>query len=368
MMFFAIALISACLAVGATLIVQKIAWRYGILDQPRGGRKIHTQPTPLLGGVALYVSFALAVAFLFFLRPEGFHAITDNDVAGKHLLGILVGGGLLIIGGVLDDLFDLKPWQQIFLPLLAVLAVIVAGIGVEALRHPITRESISLADPKILVLWWNGLPRYFSVLADSITVLWLLGVMYTTKFLDGLDGLVTGLTAIGALIIGLLSIFFFVNMPTALIAFITVGTCLGFLVFNFNPAKIFLGESGSLFCGFLLGILAIISGAKFATALLILGIPVIDAAWVIFRRVFIEKKSPFVGDRKHIHFRLLDAGFSHRNAVLTLYVCSAVFGISALFLQTQQKLAGLLFLVALFIGLAVMIELLRRKKENRPDA
>ena len=182
-------------------------------------------------------------------------------------------------------------------------------------------------------------------------------MMYTTKLLDGLDGLVSGISAIGAIIIFLLTTMTKYYQPdTALLSLIFSACCIGFLIFNFNPAKIFLGEGGSLFTGFMLGVLSIISGGKIATALLIMGIPILDAAWVILRRIF-EGKSPFkTADRKHLHFRLLDLGMNQKQTVIFMYFLSAGFGISTLFLQSKSKLIalGVLALVMLIIGFVVL--------------
>jgi UDP-GlcNAc:undecaprenyl-phosphate GlcNAc-1-phosphate transferase len=130
------------------------------------------------------------------------------------------------------------------------------------------------------------------------------------------------------------------------------GCALGFLIWNFYPAKIFLGEGGSTFLGFMLGVLAIISGAKIATTLLIMGIPILDVLWVIIRRIFKEKKSPFLADKKHLHFRLLDAGLNQRQAVLFLYLLTLLFGASAIFQKTLGKLVtlGILIIVMMFLG------------------
>ncbi|MDO8490070.1 MAG: MraY family glycosyltransferase [bacterium] len=336
MVFVALALVAAVCSIFATIAVRSFAWRFRVLDMPRGERKIHAKPIPLLGGCAVFISFACVVlGYLYFIQKP---SLIDSHVQLVHIMGILLAGLVLVVGGALDDRFNLKPYHQIIAPLLAVGIVIAAGIGVSTITNPFTHQTVSLAP-------WSPL----------VTAVWLLTTIYTTKFLDGLDGLVSGMTVIGALIIGFLSLFFFVNIPTALLAFIVVGVFAGFFVFNFHPASIFLGEAGSTFAGFMLGVLAILSGAKFATALLILGIPVLDAAWVIFRRVVIEKRSPFKADRKHIHFRLLDAGLSHRQAVLLLYAVSATFGMAALFMQSTQKLIALALVLVLMLILAAFL-------------
>ncbi|HCU47617.1 TPA: hypothetical protein DIC39_00950, partial [Patescibacteria group bacterium] len=140
------------------------------------------------------------------------------------------------------------------------------------------------------------------------------------------------------------------------------GACLGFLIWNWHPAKIFLGEGGSLYIGFMLGVLAIISGGKIATALLVMGIPILDVVWVILRRLFWDKKKITEADTKHLHFRLLDVGLSHRQAVLFLYFLTAVFGVTSLGLQTQGKLLAMGILALVMIVLAASLVLVYKNK------
>lgn len=342
-------------SVAATAVVRRFAIRYDFVDRPGDARKIHTRPIPLLGGLGIFIALLTVGALYYFLAPPDWPSLVDTHVLAKHLIGLLLASFILIVGGVLDDRYALKPLQMIGVPFCAVLVVIAFGLGVESVTDPLTGQQMILDQWEVLLFWWNGLPRYFTVFADILTFLWLFGTMYTTKLLDGLDGLVSGITVIGSVVIGLVSLFFFVNEPTALLSFLTAGAFAGFLIWNFNPAKIFLGESGSLLAGFLLGVLAIISGAKFAVALLVLGIPILDTAWIIFRRTVIEKRSPFQGDRKHLHFRMVDAGFSMRQTVLILWTVSALFGVAALFMQTQQKAAALVLLAAVMVFLVLLL-------------
>ncbi|MBU3950474.1 MAG: undecaprenyl/decaprenyl-phosphate alpha-N-acetylglucosaminyl 1-phosphate transferase, partial [Proteobacteria bacterium] len=186
--------------------------------------------------------------------------------------------------------------------------------------------------------------------------LWLFGMMYTTKLLDGLDGLASGVVSIGVLVIFFLSVSNAYWQPTvALYSLIFVGVLLGFLIWNWHPAKIFLGEGGSTLVGFVLGVLAIISGAKVITALLVMGIPILDVAWVMMRRKFFEHKKISIGDSKHLHFRLLKAGFSHKRAVLFYYFIAGGFGIVSLFLQSRQKMIALLILVFVMIVIGAVV-------------
>lgn len=360
-------LLALVLSVIFTVIIRKLALKRRIVDESdiSPERKIQKGPVPLLGGMAIFLSMAIVVLY--------YTLATDRVLGGyllpKYLVGMLVGGLLLMIGGYLDDKYNLKPAQQIIWPIAACLVIIGSGIGIQYITNPLGGV-LYLDTVKIEIFTLDNIPYYFTLFADIFAFCWLMGMMYTTKFLDGLDGLVSGITTIGAFVLFFLSLNQEVAQPeTALLSVILAGAAFGFLIFNFHPAKIFLGEGGSLFTGFMLGVLAIISGAKIATALLIMGIPILDVVWVIIRRLFFEKKSPFkTADKKHLHFRLLDIGLSHRQSVLFLYFISIIFGGTALFLGSQQKLTALVILFSVMFILSVIIVAFyrhRRKGANQ---
>lgn len=345
-----------------TPIIRRIAVHLQILDDSNRHpeRKILRKPIPLLGGSAVILGFSLVLIFFTFF--------TDHILGGylliKHILGILAASLILMIGGYFTDRYDPKPLPQLLAPILAFLVVIVSGIGISYIRNPFGGV-FDLETWNIELFRVDGIPYHLTLWADLFALMWLFAMTFTTKLLDGLDGLVTGIGVIGALIIVGLSITRTVGQPeTAFVAAIFAGSLAGFLPWNFHPAKIFLGEGGSTLVGFLLGTLAILSGAKIATALLILGIPLLDMIWIIVRRVMKERRSPLFADRKHLHFRLLDLGLSHRQAVLVLYVMTLVFGLSSLFLESQEKLYALGVLVFVMGVLAAVVVGLYRKKEK----
>jgi UDP-GlcNAc:undecaprenyl-phosphate GlcNAc-1-phosphate transferase len=285
-------------------------------------------------------------------------------IVPKHVIGLILAGLVIIVGGILDDKINLKPRYQIIFPLLAVLIIISSGIGITHVRNPFG-GIISFVNWQFILFWYHGIPYQITLLADLFTFLWLLGMMYTTKLLDGLDGLVSGVTVIGSLVIAIVSLSKTVAQPnTAMVALILAGAFSGFLLFNFNPAKIFLGEGGSLFAGLMLGTLAIMSGSKVATTLLILGVPILDVAWVILRRI-IRKVPISFADRKHLHFRLLDIGFTQKQAVLFLYALTALFGGASLFLQSFGKLIELIVLAIFMLILAGILVILYKYKSHK---
>lgn len=354
--------ISVGVSAGLTVLVRRYALKRQIVDRPSlaPDRKIQRRPVPLLGGLAIFLAVSLVVF--------GYAMFSDRLLGGymqsKYLIGIFLAGAFLMLGGYMDDKYMQKPGQQFVWPIIACLATIAAGIGIQYISNPLGGV-LYLNQINVKVFTVNDIPYYFTLFADIFSFVWLMGMMYTTKFLDGLDGLVSGITTIGAVVMFLVSLTKDVAQPeTALLSIIFAGAMLGFLFFNFNPAKIYLGEGGSLFTGYVLGVLAIISGAKVATALLIMGIPILDVIWVIIRRLLVEKKSPAAADKKHLHFRLLDVGFSHRQAVLFLYLTSLLFGGTALFLKSTEKLVAMGVMLTVMAAIAGFVVLRYRHRQR----
>ncbi len=334
------------LSLALTLWAREIALKKGIVDDPLKdlAKKKHLRSIPLLGGIGLMGSFLICLVF--FIQLGSF----DHSVLlSKHLFGIMIAIVLIAVGGTLDDIYSLSPKKQLVFPVLAVLVIIGCGIGINFVTHPFG-GILHLDEWRVLLFWFDGLPYYFVVLADLFTFVWLLAMMYSTSIFDGLDGLVSGISIIAGMVLFLLSLA--ISLPeVALLAILFVGAQVGFWFLNFNPAKIFLGEAGALFSGFILGVLAILGSGKVATTFLVMGIPLMDMVWLVLRRIFIDHKSPVLGDRNHLHHRFLEAGFSERKAVFFIYFFSAFFGILALFLQTGGKMIAVLFLILTLIFL-----------------
>ncbi len=357
MLYFLYFILAALLALLITPLVRSLALKMHTLDVPVLERKIHKQPLPLLGGLAVFLAFILAlVCYLWLGRPD------FNIVPMKFFGAIIMGGLILMLGGILDDKFNLPPKLLWLFPAPASLVVVWSGIGVG-----ITQISNPFGPP-IFIGYRLALSTWHLALPAALVWLWMMGMIFTTKLLDGLDGLCGGVGLIGALTMFALSLTSKVNQPiTASLAIIFAGALLGFLFYNFHPASIFLGESGSTFIGFMLGVLAIILGAKIATALLVMGIPILDVAWAIIRRIF-YRRSPFEGDRSHLHYRLLDVGLSQRQAVAVLWLISAIFGFTAVFLQSMGKLIALVILFFLMLALALSVVILYKKQHPHvPD-
>jgi UDP-GlcNAc:undecaprenyl-phosphate GlcNAc-1-phosphate transferase len=331
-------------SVALTPVVRRYALRHGIVDHPSEARKIHRRPVAYLGGVAIFVGFLLAVLALMPLS--------------RQLTALLVGCAILAVVGVIDDVRPMSPWAKLGFQFLAAGVALAGGIGITTITNPFGgvidltagRFAVDLA----------GFQFHITPIANLLSLLWMVGLANTINFLDGLDGLASGVSGIAAFIIFLLAVGPHVDQPlVALLAIILAGAAFGFLPYNFYPARIFMGDSGAYFLGLALAMLAIFSGAKLATAALVLGFPIVDALWAATRRMA-AGKSPFVADRKHFHHLLIDAGLSQRQAVLTLYAVAAAFGLVALVVGSFAKLIALVMLT--FLMAAAIVLLLRRSR------
>ena len=295
-------------------------------------------------------------------------AFSSATVLPKHLLGVFVSGLLIVIGGILDDRFNLRPARQIFFPILAIAFIIVSGIDADWITNPFSGSLVGLNQHDCILFWYHGLPYKITLWADLFTFVWLLGLTYTTKLLDGVDGLVSGLTVIGSIFIFITAI---TNDPVqfdvALLALILAGAFGGFLMFNFNPAKIFLGEGGSLLSGFMLGVLSILSGSRVAITLIIMGIPVIDVFYTIIRRLR-GGHNPFkTSDKKHLHHRLLEAGLSVRQTVALFYVVAIILGAITLFVQRLPFGIFSVLLMIIFTYLTIRAYIYRKLAKKVVD-
>lgn len=313
-----------------------------------------------MGGLAIFLSFALVALIYYFLKPDLFvfapwHKY-DLDI---KFLGIGLGALILVVVGLMDDKKSLSPWAKLIFQIIAALLVVFSGTRVEYFNNPFG-GFINL-DIWQFDFTLSGITFSLVPLADLFSLFWIVAIINVVNFLDGLDGLAAGVSFLASMSIFFISLLLTVFQPaTALFSAILCGSLLGFLFFNFNPAKIFMGDSGSQFLGYILAVFAIISGAKMATAFLVLGFPILDGLWVILRRIK-ERRSPFYPDKNHLHHRLLRAGFSIREAVLFLYVLSIAFGVVGILSTTYGKLVALIVLVAVMVIIALILLSLERK-------
>ena len=356
----------SALAISAVLtgILRKIGLKYGLVSRPRK-RDIHKKPIPRIGGVAIFISFVLVVLGFVLLSGESL-LFAPGEFLGidRHFFGILAGGTLIVCTMFFDDIFGLKAWQKLSLQALATLIVIGSGIGINSLPNPFG-GTIDLNSVYIPIVTLNGVVYHFSLWSDLLTLVWLVGMMNVINFIDGVDGLAGGVSSIAAFTIFLLSISVAVSQPSvATISIILAGSCIGFLLWNFPPAKIFMGDTGSVFLGFMLGVLPLISGGKLATAFLVLGFPITDGLIVAGGRL-LRKQNPFTTpDKTHLHHRFLRAGFTPRQAILSIYVISAAFGWVALRSTTLNKMIAAVILVAVLSVITVFLSLISKKRAS----
>ena len=341
---FFLFLVSLALSWIGAVLTRQLAWSLKAIDQPAGGRKIHRHPTPLLGGIGIGITM---IVLIYLGLDQGWFA--SQQIHPLQLWGFISAIALLLIVGYADDRWDVSVWWRSMAYALACIIIVATGTGI----HQVTDWG---GGGVIALDRWIWHSSFFGVLlslsfpGDLLTISWLLAVLYATKFLDGLDGLVSGQTMIGAGLIVFLTLSpMFYQPSVAVLAMIVFGAFAGFLPSNFSPAKQFLGESGSVIAGFSLGFLSIVSGAKVATAFMAIGIPLADALFVVLGRC-LRGTSPFQGDDTHLHFKLVRWGMSQRQ-VVCLYWCLALgAGVLAFGLQTRGKF---LLMVALLLGTAV---------------
>ncbi len=319
--FFTAVLISLI----ATPLVKILAAKVGAIDVPKDERRIHKKPMPLMGGLAIYIG--VVVSSLIFLPME------------RTLISILLGATLILISGIVDDIKGMSPKLKLLFQMLAGLILIVGGVKVDFVTNPFSSNYV------LLYLKWFSIP---------ITLFWIVGITNTINLIDGLDGLACGVAAISSISLMLVAEKFGQENVTILSA-VVAGACLGFLPFNFNPAKIFMGDTGALLLGFMLaaisieGVMKSVATIAVVVPILILGVPIFDTTFAIFRRL-LSGQSVATADKGHLHHRLLDKGFSQKQTVLILYGLSAIFGTFAVIVAKANSKQAVYLSVLLFVA------------------
>ncbi|MGM0414114.1 MAG: MraY family glycosyltransferase [Bacillota bacterium] len=307
----------------STPIIRRFAIKLEAVDKP-GKRRINRWPVPNLGGIAIYLGFTAAVLF-------GSQAASDRT-------GILLGGSLIMLIGVIDDIYELKPSIKLLGQILAAVILVFSGVSIEFISNP-------FADSMI----------YLGIFAIPVTIIWIVGVTNTVNLIDGLDGLAAGVSIVAAITLFIVSLQEG-QLITAILTVALAGSLLGFLRFNFYPARIFMGDGGSMMIGYILATVSIIGALKSAAAMtlfvpvLALGIPIFDTAFAIIRRIY-YKKPIARADHGHLHHRLLALGWNHRQSVLIVYIMSIVLGSVAIVINGLNFQNGMLLLIMSFIFL-----------------
>jgi UDP-GlcNAc:undecaprenyl-phosphate/decaprenyl-phosphate GlcNAc-1-phosphate transferase len=312
----------------ATPLVKKLAFKIGATDKPNQ-RKVHQRIMPRLGGLAIFISFLVGY---FMMQPTSTYA-----------LPLLIGSFIIIMTGVLDDMMELSPKIKLAGQLLAAgVVVIYGGIQIQFINLPF------------------GGTLEFGFLSIPLTILWIVGITNAINLIDGLDGLAAGVSSIVLITISGMAIMMG-NAFVTMMGFIMLGSTLGFLVYNFHPAKIFMGDTGALFLGFIISVLSLlgfknVTIISFIVPVIILGVPISDTFFAIIRRI-VQNKPLSAPDKSHLHHCLLRLGYSHRQTVLIIYAMSAIFGLAAvIFSKVQGMWASLLVLGILLVSIEIIVE------------
>jgi UDP-GlcNAc:undecaprenyl-phosphate/decaprenyl-phosphate GlcNAc-1-phosphate transferase len=333
--------LAALISLFATQVVRRAIRRVGLLDHP-DERRTHRRPLPRGGGLAVMVAFVAVGGMLAIVGSAIPGVPSTSGVDMGELVGLFGGGILAAVLGVVDDALDLRARWQFLGQIIVALVAVAAGITVDFIGNPFGSENIDF-------------PTWFSI---AFTVVWIVGMINSLNFIDGLDGLSTGISLIAAVTLGVLSMTTQIGQPfVAVLCFTFAGALLGFLRWNFYPAVIFQGTAGVMFLGYTLATLSILGTAKIIVALLVLAVPIVDSFWVIVRRLM-SGRSPFNPDRGHIHHRLLDVGLSHRSTVLLIYLMCATLGLMSLVVPVST---GLLAFVAAVVGFGALVFVLGRR-------
>lgn len=310
-----------------TPVVKTFAYKVGAIDVPKDARRMHHVPIPRLGGLAIFIGFIFSI--LLFANVRG----------DRQMQGILLGAVVIVVLGVVDDITPLPAMFKFVVQIGAALIPATHGVVIQVLSNP----NLFSDSP----YWILGR------LAVPATVLWIVAITNSVNLIDGLDGLANGVSAISAttmLVIALLVS----ETQVSIVMAALVGACVGFMPYNMNPAKMFMGDTGATFLGFILatmsiqGLFKFYAVVSFAVPFLILGLPIFDTAFAFVRRIA-HGQSPMHADRGHIHHRLIDMGLSQKQAVATMYVISAILGLSAVVLTTTTELKAMVFFVSLCI-------------------
>ena len=335
------AIIAGLITFIMTPLVIRIAHRFGAVDVPKDDRRMHKKPMPLWGGIAIFTGFFVSM-FIF------------SNIATGKLIGLFLASVVVLITGMIDDVKPLGAKGKLLMQIIAAIILVKSGFEINYFTN-------FFGDSEFI---------YLHSLALPISVIWIVGVTNTVNLIDGLDGLAAGISAIAAVTLSYIAILNH-RYDAAMITLILAGSSIGFLPYNFNPAKIFMGDAGALFLGLVLAAISVDGALKGATALtvvvpiLALGVPIFDTTFAILRRL-INKRPIMEADKGHLHHRLMGMGLGQRKTVLSMYLISALLGAGAIALLKQNWIhaAILLGLAAFVVFIPINRSVLTQKKNN----
>lgn len=344
----ALSLLVACLVSAMSVpFVIRFAKKAKLLDDPKTHHHpaiLHKKPIPRAGGLSIFIG--ILVAAIIFVPFDNFTKT------------IMFGGAIVVVTGILDDKYDLSPYFRFFINIVTAVIAVMAGVTIPFVTNPLG-GILHFTNFEFILF-----TQTFHI-GDIFAVIWIVWVMNMLNWSKGVDGQMPGIASISAFVIGIAALRFVnveeLSLTTSLLSFIVAGASLGFLFFNFYPAKIFPGYSATIL-GYFIGVLSITSGVKLATAVLVMGVPSVDAVITILRRL-LSKRSPFWHDKGHLHHLLLNSGMGHRGIAVFYWFMSLILGVVALSVSSRGKLFAIILVIVVVAGIVFMLRFGGKRQE-----
>lgn len=343
-MVLAALLVAFVISFVTTPLVKSTAVKIGAVDVPKDNRRMHKKPIPRMGGLAIFLGFFLAALLFVHITPQ--------------VRSMLLGAVIIVLLGVLDDKYALPAWPKFFVQIAAALIAAFGGNVITIISNPNIFSDVPYLD--------------LGAMSIPISVIWIVAITNAVNLIDGLDGLAVGVSSISSITMLVIAILM-ADGEVAILMGCLCGACLGFMPYNMNPAKIFMGDTGSTFLGFILAVVSIqglfklYSLISFVVPFLMLGLPIFDTCFAFIRRIA-HGQSPMHADRSHVHHRLIDMGLSQKETVAVLYVISAILGVCAVVLTTSGAIKALILLLALCAAaLVASLVFLRHDHHDQTD-
>ena len=334
-------ILALAISFACTPAVRMLAIKIKAVDVPKDNRRMHKVPIPRMGGLAIFAGFLVSVLFFVPL--------------GTEFRSILIGALILVVLGIIDDIVALKPKTKFAGQIIAALIPALSGVSIHGIVNPFVPGQYST----------------LGIFSIPLTVIWIVGITNAVNFIDGLDGLACGVSAIATVTMFIIAVLFGETYIALMMAALA-GACLGFLPYNMNPAKIFMGDTGSMFLGYILatvsiqGLFKFFAVISFAVPFILLGLPIFDTGFAIVRRL-LKGQSPLQADRGHVHHRLIDLGFDQKQSVAILYAFSALMGLTAVILARTNESKLIILAIAVLVCFFLAMSLMSFEKHHRAE-
>ena len=334
-------ILALAISFACTPAVRMLAIKIKAVDVPKDNRRMHKVPIPRMGGLAIFAGFLVSVLFFVPL--------------GTEFRSILIGALILVVLGIIDDIVALKPKTKFAGQIIAALIPALSGVSIHGIVNPFVPGQYST----------------LGIFSIPITLIWIVGITNAVNFIDGLDGLACGVSAIATVTMFIIAVLFGETYIALMMAALA-GACLGFLPYNMNPAKIFMGDTGSMFLGYILatvsiqGLFKFYAVISFAVPFILLGLPIFDTGFAIVRRL-LKGQSPLQADRGHVHHRLIDLGFDQKQSVAILYAFSALMGLTAVILARTNESKLIILAIAVLVCFFLAMSLMSFEKHHRAE-